>query len=77
MEEGISRKTSVSKEEITTIKLSKGTKERLDHLRIHPRETYEEIMQRMLEILNVCRADPERARFRLLSLEKQKKSFGK
>ena len=45
MDNSISKDSKVSKEEITTIKLSKGTKERLDHLRIHPRETYEEIMQ--------------------------------
>lgn len=60
--------------EITTIKLLKETKERLDHLRSHKRETYEDILQRMLEILNVCRVNPDLARSRLLSVERRIKA---
>ena len=57
--------------EITTIKLNKKTKDRLDKLRVHKRETYDEILQRTLSILNLCRVDPERAQFRLRSIERQ------
>ena len=63
----------VSKAKITTIKLSETTKARIDHLKLYPRETYEEIMSRILEILNTCRASPERARSLLFKLEKERK----
>lgn len=58
---------------ITTIKLEKETKERLDHLKEYKRETYEEILQKMLEILNICRFNPERARARLIAIDRQKR----
>ena len=58
---------------ITTIKLSRETKARLDHLRVHPRETYEEILQRILQILSFSRFAPEQARGRLMEIEKQHK----
>lgn len=57
----------------TTIKLSKFTKQRLDKLKEYKRETYEEILQKMLGIITLCRIDPERARVRLLSVESKKK----
>lgn len=57
----------------TTIKLSKFTKTRLDKFKEYKRETYEEILQKMLEILTICRINPERARIRLLSLERKKR----
>jgi len=34
---------------ITTIKLDKKTKEKLDKLKIHPRETYEQVILRLIE----------------------------
>ena len=58
---------------ITTIKLSKRTKDRIDHLKVYKRETYEDILQRMLEILNVCRLEPERARNNLIIIDKERK----
>ena len=57
----------------TTIKLSRHTKERLDHFRRYKRETYEEILENILEILNLCRLAPERARSKLILMDKQKK----
>ena len=57
----------------TTIKLAKSTKERIDRLKEYKRETYDEILQKMLEILTICRISPERARIRLLSLERKKR----
>ena len=59
---------------ITTIKLTKYTKKRLDHLRIHRRETYEEIIEKMLEILNICKINPLKAHHKLTSLDNQIKA---
>ena len=60
----------MSDKDITTIKLNKKTKERIDKLRMHKRETYDEILQSLLDILNLCRISPEKAKIRLLSMEK-------
>jgi hypothetical protein len=60
----------VSKD-ITTMKINKKTKERLEKLRVHKRETYDEILQSILGILNVCRTDPDRAQEKLHGIERQ------
>jgi len=44
-EEGIS-----GRKEITTIKLSKGVVERLSGLKVHPRQAYEEVIVKLLEV---------------------------
>jgi len=49
------------KPKITTIKLSKGTKVRLDNLKEHPRETYEQVLRKVLHILNISKTNPEKA----------------
>ncbi len=46
---------------ITTIKIKKDTKLRLDHLKEYKRESYEEIIEKILHILNVVRGNPEAA----------------
>jgi hypothetical protein len=46
---------------ITTIKIQKQTKSRLDKLKEHERETYEQILRKMLFILNTTRKNPESA----------------
>lgn len=56
-------------DKITTIKLMRKTKDRLDKLRVHKRETYDEILQRTLGILNLCVMNPERAQGKLKGLE--------
>lgn len=43
---------------ITTIKLDGETKERLDNLKEHERETYDQVIKKMLYILNEIRKDP-------------------
>jgi hypothetical protein len=53
-------------EKITTIKLKGETKKRLDYLKEHKRETYEEVIRKILFILNKIRKDPISAN-RLLS----------
>ena len=41
-----------------TIKLEKQTKVRLEHLKEHERETYEQVIRKILYILNRTRKDP-------------------
>jgi hypothetical protein len=49
------------KENITTIKITKETKNRLDRLKEYPRETYEEVLKKLFYILNTSKKNPERA----------------
>lgn len=66
------------KDKITTIKLTKGTKNRIDKLRVYKRETYEEILQNLLSILNLCKANPEAAKRKLSQIDrKQRKQNSK
>lgn len=47
---------------VTTIKLEKETKQRLDKLREHSRETYDELIKKILYVLNVSREEPNKAK---------------
>jgi len=58
---------------VTTIKLNKETKKRLDNIKEYHRETYNETLENLLEILNVCRISPERARQRLLAIDRHRR----
>lgn len=58
---------------ITTIKIDKETKARLDKLRVHPKESYDEVLQKILYILNLCKSGSSEARMRLLGIDKAKK----
>jgi|TARA_B100000315_G_scaffold29490_1_gene25050 hypothetical protein len=58
--------------EITTIKLEKDTKNRLDKLKIHKRESYDDVLQKILSILNVCRVNPLQARMKLKEIDRIK-----
>ena len=55
----------------TTIKLDIKTKSRLDKLKSYKRETYDDILQKMLEILNLCRNSPNKARAKLIELDRK------
>ncbi len=57
---------------ITTIKLDKETKSRLDKLKVHPKESYDEILQKVLYILNLCKAGSSEAKARLIAIDKAK-----
>lgn len=57
------------KTKITTIKIQNQTKDRLDKLRVHKKDSYDEIVQRLLGILNVCRRDPDVAQETLVKME--------
>lgn len=61
------------KAKITTIKVNEQTKDRIEHLRVYKRESYDDILQKMLEVLNLCRQSPERARSRLILIDKERK----
>lgn len=59
--------------EISTVKLTKKTKERLLKLKVYKNETFEEIIEKMLNIINMFKQSPEQARQALNSLEQQRK----
>ncbi|MSS74396.1 hypothetical protein EXS72_02020 [Candidatus Pacearchaeota archaeon] len=63
----------VSTSKITTIKIDKETKARLDKLKVHKKESYDEIIQKILYVLNLCKASPEEAKSRLLAIDQAKK----
>ncbi len=46
------------KAESTTIKISRETKQRLDKLKEHEKESYNEIIRKILHILNLIRKNP-------------------
>ncbi len=47
---------------ITTIKLAEETKKRLEKLREHKGESYDDILRKILFVLNTARDDPGRAK---------------
>ena len=61
---------------ITTLKLEKETKERMEKLREHKRETYDDIIRKILFVLNMVRDEPEKARAILEFIdEKRRRMF--
>ena len=70
-------------EKITTIKLLEETKLRIEKLREHKRESYDDILRKILYVLKTARESPEKAkrvlerisdlRQRMLEEEKQQK----
>jgi len=49
-------------EKITTIKVWEKTKLRLNRLKEFDLESYEQVLRKMLYILNMCRKNPEKAK---------------
>jgi|TARA_B100002003_G_C13934949_1_gene454025 hypothetical protein len=47
---------------ITTIKLLEETKLRIEKLREHKRESYDDILKKILYVLNTARESPEKAK---------------
>ncbi|MEN9625996.1 MAG: hypothetical protein RL557_324 [archaeon] len=54
-------KPTDKKEEVTTIKVYRGTKERLNKLREYGRESYDEVLRKMFFIINSLKKDPQQA----------------
>jgi len=50
------------KGKITTIKLLEETKLRIEKLREHKRESYDDILRKILYVLNTARDSPEKAK---------------
>lgn len=63
--------------DITTVKLRRETKKRLDNLKEHKRESYEEVLRKILYILNLFRKEPEKAGQMLRRLDVTVKGKGK
>jgi len=59
--------------EITTLKIQKETKERLEKLREHKRETYDDLIRKILYILNQLRVDAAKAEEVLLRIDEIRK----
>jgi SPX domain protein involved in polyphosphate accumulation len=55
--------------ESTTIKVNKETKMRLDNFKEHKAESYEELIKKILYLLNVVRKNPEAAKKILSSID--------
>lgn len=58
---------------ITTIKLEKETKDRLNHLREHDKESYDEIIKKMLYIINAFSKNPNIGNKILRNIERIKR----
>ena len=58
---------------ITTIKLLEETKIRREKLREHKRESYDDILRKMLYVLNTAREEPEKARKILEKIDELRK----
>lgn len=58
---------------ITTMKLLSETKKRIEKLREHKRESYDDILRKILYILNVVRDDPEKSRRILIRIDALRK----
>lgn len=75
--------TKKTEGKITTIKLLEETKLRIEKLREHKRESYDDILRKILYVLNVARDSPEKGkrilekiselRSRMLEEERQQK----
>ena len=66
--------TKMKKKLATTIKIHNDTKERLDRLRESDRESYEEILRKILFILNTSKTNPQRARNLMNKIDRSRKN---
>ena len=55
-------KKKIKEGKITTIKLLEETKLRIEKLREHKRESYDDILRKILYVLNAARESPEKAK---------------
>jgi hypothetical protein len=61
-----------SSNNVTTVKLLKETKTRLDKLKIHNNESYDDVVQEILHVLNLCKREPYEARYRLQEIDEMR-----
>lgn len=55
-------------QKITTLKLLEETKTRIEKLREHKKESYDDLLRKILYVLNLVREDPEKARRALIRI---------
>ena len=55
-------KKNAEEGKVTTIKLLEETKLRIEKLREHKRESYDDVLRKVLYVLNVAREEPEKAK---------------
>lgn len=59
----------------TTVKLETETKERLEKLKEHKRETFDELIKKILRVLNIVKMDPQKARDILEDIDRSRKRW--
>ncbi len=57
----------------TTVQLTKATREHLEEFKIYPRETYEEIIRRLVQIQEEAAKEPKLKKESLKEIEEAKK----
>jgi len=58
-------------ENITTIKISTETRQRLGKLKEYERETFNEVLNKIFYILNTCKKSPEKAQSMLINIDRR------
>ena len=61
----------------TTIKLQQETKTKLDHFREYGNETYDEVIKKMIYIVNTCKKEPKLSQETILAIEKARERIKK
>ena len=62
-------KKKETRKKITTMKILVETKSRLEKLREHKKESYDDILRKILYVLNTAREDPDKAKRTLERIE--------
>jgi len=57
--------------EITTIKITKETRERLNKLKEYERETFNDVVNKIFYVLNICKKSPEKSQKILNNIDKR------
>lgn len=61
---------------VTTIKISTEIRERLGKLKEYDRETFNEVLSKILYALNMCKKDPEKAKRFLENIDRRIRKKG-
>ncbi|MEK6860027.1 MAG: hypothetical protein AABX54_04400 [Nanoarchaeota archaeon] len=56
---------------VTTIKISTETRQRLEKLKEYDRETYNDVLNKIFYVLNICKKEPEKAQRILSNIDKR------
>ncbi|MBS3075986.1 hypothetical protein J4429_06045 [Candidatus Pacearchaeota archaeon] len=64
-------KYTLKMNEITTIKITKETRERLNKLKEYERETFNDVVNKIFYVLNICKKSPEKSQKILNNIDKR------